>query len=149
MKRTLKHPGAILGAMVLCLMLSSMCILAVPAAHNRHALTMICSGVFWFGMLAGYGLLIYVNIIRRKQTAGNEKRRTGIFTFFRNAYAGFVDALWIVSVLLLTASFFAERLQGSVQFVFAFMTVFMFHMHCILNGENFRYLYMLIRRDDK
>lgn len=145
----MKRPGMLLGAIVLCLLLSSMCILIVPAAHNRYALTMICSGVFWLGMPAGYGLLMYVNIIRKKQTADTEKFRAGIITFFRNAYAGIADALWIVSLLLLTASFFAESLQGSVQFVFAFMTVFMFHMHCILNGENFRYLYMMIRSDDK
>ncbi len=150
MNKRAEHPGVLLGAIVICLLMSSICILIVPLAHNRDELTMICSCVFWLGIVFGYGLLIYVGIKRRKYSESGGHRHIGIITFFRNAPARLIDGLWIASVLLLIVSVLTGRImQGYIQFVLAFLVVFLFHMHCFFNGENFRFLQIMIRRDDK
>lgn len=128
-----------------CLFLSSACVLMVPIAHNRKALTMLCSGMFWGFLLAGYAMLWFVNRFRQKQKQAVVKRRIGIITFFRNPPARMMDCICIIGIVLLLISMKASFMQGYLQFVLSFLVLFSFHMHCILNGENFQYMQNEIR----
>lgn len=149
MKKNIKHPVGVFLVIMLSILASSACILAVPAAHNRHGLTMLCSGIFWAGMAAGYGVLFYVNAVRRRSTDTASGHRAGIISFFRNTPARIADISGLVCIILLIISFSAEPMEGYLQFVLFFLIVFLFHMHCILNGENYRFLQLIIRRKAK
>lgn len=144
MKKYAKNRILQLVIIIVCLFISSACVLVVPVAHNRKALTMICSGLFWGFLFAGYLMFWLVNHFRKKQMATRGK--IGIITFFRNTPAKLMDCICIAGIILLLISVKAEFLQGYLQYIISFLVLFSFHMHCILNGENFQYMCNEIRR---
>lgn len=145
MKKEAKNSIWQFAVMIGCLFLSSACVLIVPAAHYQTVLTMICSGLFWGFLLAGYAMLWFVNHFRKKQKQTAARRRVGIITFFRNPFAGIMDGICIIGIVLLLISTKVSLMQGYLQFVLSFLVLFSFHMHCILNGENFKYMQNEIR----
>lgn len=146
MKKQAKNRILQLVIIIGCLLLSSACVLMVPIAHNRKTLTMLCSGMFWGFLLAGYVMFWLVNHFRKKQEQATVKRRIGIVTFFRNPVAKLMDCICVVGIVVLLISVKAEFLQGYLQYMISFLVLFSFHMHCILNGENFQYMQNEIRR---
>ena len=145
MKRQAKNRIVLLLVIAGCLLCSSACVLFVPMIHNHSALTILCSSAFWGFLIIGYGLLWMINWKRRKQMKKGEKRRIGIITFFRNPPAKMMDFICLAGILILIISSFAAPLQGYLQYVLSFLVIFSFHMHCILNGEIFRYMQTEIR----
>ena len=145
MKKQVKNRILQLIIIIGCLFLSSACVLMVPIAHNQKALTMLCSIMFWGFLLAGYLMFWFINHSRKKQKQKLTKRRVGIVTFFRNSPAKLMDCICIVGIILLLISAKAELLQGYLQYIISFLVLFSFHMHCILNGENFQYIQNEIR----
>ena len=125
---------------IVCLLASSACILIVPVAHNQKGLTMLCSSLFWSLMLIGYVLFWRIYHVRKKQIRKASKHRIGILVFFQNTMARCEDCLFFAGIVLLLISMKATFLQGYIQFVLCCLVLFSFHMHCILNGNVYRYI---------
>lgn len=145
MKEQAKNVIIQLFIIIGCLLLSSACVLLVPIAHNQKVLTTLCASVFWGFLLAGYGMFWIVNFFRRKQEHTAGKRRIGIVTFFRNPPAKLMDCICITGIILLVISAWAEFLQGYLQYIISFLVLFSFHMHCIFNGDTYKYMQNEIR----
>lgn len=132
-----------------CLLASSACILLVPVAHNQKGLTMLCSSLFWGFMLIGDGRFWRIYHVRKKQIRKLGKHRIGILAFFQNPMAKCADCLFFAGMILLLISMKAAFLQGYIQFILCCLVLFSFHMHCILNGNVYRYILLETGRERK
>lgn len=98
---------------------------------------------FWTTGLGSLTLFGIVNQGRKKQLKGrmdSKNRKMGIICFFSNVWAKAADGAFVASFigLVVFAVFFP---QSYMVFIFAFISVFTFLMHCMLNGENFKYIW--------
>lgn len=116
--------------------------------------------LFWGFLIAAYVLLAVVNSKRKKLDKDNKedsqnyrdehaKRYTnahkkgnkpGIITFGSSRLAIVFDIVMIIALILTIVFSFIPPL-GSIAVVCFSVLVFAIHMHCILNGVNFRYIY--------
>lgn len=112
--------------------------------------------LFWGCLIAAYVLLAVINEKRKKSEARrktdlyeNETRkvaskrnsnRPGIINFCSNKYAMIFDTLMVV-FLILTIVFSFIPVLNSVAIICISVLIFSVHMHCVLNGMNFRYIF--------
>jgi MFS family permease len=112
--------------------------------NNELIIAYMIGGAFWAGILAGYSLFIILNK-KRKKLAEKQKMRSrplrGAFCFFQTRNGMVADITCgislIASVILISAA------GSSWQWItFIIISVFLFslQMHCILNGENYKYI---------
>ncbi len=122
--------------------------LVMPVASKRSLegkpTLLLWNGIwFWTTGLSSLILFGIVNQGRKKQLKGRKNlknRKMGIICFFSNTWAKAADGAFVVSLIGLVA-FMGLFPQSYMVFVFAFICVFTFLMHCILNGENFKYIW--------
>ncbi len=95
---------------------------------------------FWLGLLIGYILLFVLNRNRKRYDNTALTRRAGIICFFSNRYATVFDILLAVS-LIVTVLFFVLLSYHSEAIIALCICLFSLHMHIILNGINFQYIY--------
>ncbi len=122
--------------------------LVMPVASKRSLegkpTLLLWNGIwFWTTGLSSLTLLGIVNRERKKQLKGrtnSKNRKMGIICFFSNVWAKAADGAFVASFigLVVFAVFFP---QSYMVFIFAFISVFTFLMHCMLNGENFKYIW--------
>lgn len=98
---------------------------------------------FWTTGLSSLTLFGIVNRGRKKQLKGRtnlKNGKKGIICFFSNVWAKAADGAFFASFigLVIFVVFFP---QSYVVFILAFTSVFTFLMHCMLNGENFKYIW--------
>ena len=106
--------------------------------------------VFWLG-LAGEQFFIWrANSIRKSIEKSGKFRKfksgIGVISFLRTEaglIADVVLALSLITLLILIGFGVGENV---VQYIFIFLLVLSFRMHCILNGKNFRYKKYLAKR---
>lgn len=138
---------------LICLAVSSFSILGVVNAsfdenYGSKAAAITVAVAFWAGLIIGYALLIKLNINRRASAVKIGRFKTGgcqfgIFKFFRNKEATVADIVMMLSLI----SFIIFRILDDVS-VYLDLTVialliYSFHLHCILNGQNYRYIKLL------
>ena len=125
--------------------LMSLVFLVMPYAAEQNlagdALPQILSGAwFWATFAIGYGLFFLFNRKRKKEDgAARDTKRPGLLRFMGNRWAVVADCAFLAGV-----SAFVTVLLVAPQsyFVYALLSLvfFSFHMHCVLNGVNFRCL---------
>lgn len=126
---------------------SSSLILALFGNYTGSLINVIMAisvGVgFWLFLLMGYSLLLIINSHRKKRTNIQQKlgiRQWGIFNFFSNRYAFIFDIVLFVTLLLNVLSWFIPFLGDTLSVICIAVFVFSLHMHCILNGINYKYI---------
>lgn len=100
---------------------------------------------FWTTGLSSLTLFGIVNRGRKRQLKGRtnlkmKNRKMGIICFFSNVWAKAADGAFVASFIGLVV-FVVFFPHSYVVFIFAFTSVFTFLMHCMLNGENFEYIW--------
>lgn len=137
------------GSMGSLSMMSSVFLL-IPSASKlslkgENWLILLVGLLFWCSLLCGCLLLSIANAKRRRLL--NNSQRSGIknwgaLKLCSNNYARVADALLLIALigLLICIVFFPDN-DGIFLFITA--TVFSFNMHCLLNGENFKYVLTL------
>ena len=122
--------------------------LVMPVASKKSfegkPTLLLWNGVwFWTTGLSSLILFVIVNQGRKKQLKGRtnlKNQKAGIICFFSNTWAKAADGAFIVSLVGLVG-FMVFLPQSYMVFIFMFFFVFTFLMHCILNGENFKYIW--------
>lgn len=132
--------------------------------YNGNAFNIIMAyavGVLFWGLfIASYVLLAVLNSKRKKLEAEKKEenvnnteehsnryaasrkksRKPGIITFCSNKYAMIFDILMILMLILTVVFSFIPALSSIAVICFAVL-IFSIHMHCVLNGVNFRYIH--------
>lgn len=89
---------------------------------------------FWIGLLVCYG--IQVAVFQKEKNPGKRKL-PAVVRFFSNRYALVADIMLLLSfVIVILMNRFA--VQGVIAFLFIAVFYLSFHMHCLLNGANYR-----------
>lgn len=122
---------------------------SISSGRTQPKITMLCSSLFWGFMLIGDGLFWRIYHVRKKQIRKLGKHRIGILAFFQNPMAKCADCLFFAGMILLLISMKAAFLQGYIQFILCCLVLFSFHMHCILNGNVYRYILLETGRERK
>ncbi|MDR2420909.1 MAG: hypothetical protein LBD49_02225 [Oscillospiraceae bacterium] len=125
---------------VLCMFLMSLSFLFMPYASA--AALRVSGAWFWATLLAGYGLFTAADRGRKKLTAKRKKKtpkaRPGIARVFANGWARAADIACAASAAgFLSVMLAAPRSRAAYPLLST--VVFTAHMHCVLNGENFRF----------
>lgn len=108
----------------------------------------IVSGILtWLGLIGTIFVAIKINIyIKAFKTNKNEKPQLGLTHFFQNKEAFFIDIVMFVAICgFVLSKFLLNNIVAS--FVLLALFVFSFGMHCMLNGENYRYFKIKTGRD--
>ncbi len=111
--------------------------------------------LFWGFLILGYIMFAIVNSKRKKSEKNSSnkserkritKEKPGIICFFSNKAAMYFDFIMIISFVLTVVFSFIPILNKALCVVFMAILVFSIHMHCILNGVNFKYIYIISNR---
>lgn len=141
-------PKILFFVLIVFMFLFAASFLVMPVAAKRSLAgksdLLLWNGIwFWTTGLSSLILFEIINQGRKKQLKGRKNpknQKIGIIRFFSNAWAKAADGAFVASLigLVVVMVFFP---QSYMVFLFAFISVFTFLMHCILNGENFKYIW--------
>lgn len=109
---------------------------------NKQGLLMFTGAMFWITLAVSLLTTIIVSVFRkkyRKEKRIFKKTKPGIVNFFSNPVAKIADIAMIVFAVIFAvfAIFFSE---SYLLYIFFSLTIFSFFMHCVLNGENYKYI---------
>ena len=118
---------------------------------QQKTIGFLIGAVFWLGLIAGYILLWFINKYRKEHIAKSKKRwrkrKPGIISFFQSFYGMIADVLCLLSFdAALISAILADKKPGWLTYFLIAFFIFSLQMHGILNGENFRYISLLINK---
>lgn len=119
--------------------------------RNAMAWTVALGLMFWLGLSGAVLMGMRIDLARRRSAVFRQRCRQssgiGMFHFFSNGPAASMDLCMFLS---LAAFLLMERLLPDApgRSVALALFVFSFGMHCMLNGNCYRYLKFRIRREN-
>ncbi|MDF2820879.1 MAG: hypothetical protein K0R15_1320 [Clostridiales bacterium] len=133
---------------VVALLVSSYSLLCIPYASNLAQngdvlLRNLWAAVFWLTLILGYGTFFIVELSRKKTTTKTKKGKKalpGIIKFYSNSLAKVVDIIFAVSIILILVLQFINGINEYLSYALLSTSLFLFHMHCFVNGENYRWI---------
>lgn len=136
------------------LLLLSVSIVLMPFSVSLEAKTYLpiylTGSLFWVGLIGTIVTAINVNKSRKHSRSFNEKypdlKQLGVIHFFKNTPAKITDILMVISAVgFIVFRLFSDNIV--LQFIIIALFVFLFGMHCMLNGINYIYLNYNSRRE--
>lgn len=113
-----------------------------------QALGFVPGIMFWLGLITGATLQFLLEARRKTffKTYGADpgklpRPRNGLLTFASDPIAKVIDLLLPVCLLVTVVAFVATQGFGTVCFVGIALTVFLFCLHCILNGRIWAFVF--------
>ena len=106
----------------------------------------ITGGAFWAFLILGYVLVFIMGFRRRKilkkYDSGKKPSicRPGIIRFFSNKTAGFCDSVFLISLVGFLICQFVSIRNELIIYSLLSITICFFHMHCMFNGNNYKYI---------
>lgn len=120
----------------------------------------VLTGVlFWMFLILGYIALAVISGHRKsyqkridnpdsnKRSNRETKKRPGIICFFVNPKATVADVVMIISFIINLVFIFIPSVNQVIAVIMIAVFAFAVHMHCILNGVNFRYIAHISKND--
>lgn len=102
------------------------------------------------GLHADWGRAVLENLSRPKEANSQARQASNRNScIFQNPMAKCADCLFFAGMILLLISMKVAFLQGYIQFILCCLVLFSFHMHCILNGNVYRYILLETGRERK
>lgn len=138
------------------LFLMSLSIAFMPIAskyRDTNILSTVFTGLtFWVGLIGSILIMIWINQRRKKDSCFNKlhpnAKQLGVVHFFQNKSAACADTAMFVALLgLIITKLTADSIIVPFMFLAAF--VFLFGMHCMLNGICYKYLNYRIKRGNE
>lgn len=133
-------------AAIASLFVSSACIVFVPFVYERHTAKLICSFGFWTFLIIGYVLIFFMKRRSRKIGFKSDKKRIGLFTFFKNPFAKAIDILLFIMLTLFVVLMLLKQGEGFIQYIILFVVLFLIHMHSLFNSDVYQYIQLEVRR---
>ena len=99
--------------------------------------------IFWIGLILEQVWISQINKMRKELEKEDKRKqprlKPGIISIFQTEEGAKADIAFAVSFLILIILMIFEIGTNVLQYIFIFLSVLTFRMHCILNGKNFRY----------
>ena len=164
----LKQDVKLMKFVIAALALSSFSLIfTIFGDYNGNTLNVIVAVtvgvVFWLFLILGYVVFSRIAVHRKqyektqnisrsdndKPRKDDNKKKPGIICFFSNPYAVAADIALLVSLAVNVIFLFIPSVNQVAETIFIAILVFSLHMHCILNGVNFKYTYDLSNSKQK
>ena len=134
-------------AAVACWVVFSSSFVVMHSASNAlvngdKSLAIVAGFLFWIPLVIATTLLTLINLARRKVEGRKKKRKRqwGVYSFFtcKPGYiADFMCICWFTSFVI---CLFTPSREQIITMIFFALFVLAFCMHCLFNGETFRYV---------
>ena len=116
-------------------------------------LKVFASSLFWVGLILEQ-IFIWKSNKLRKSIEKSQSGRTpqglpGICSFFKTKVGFIVDIVFILSIIIYIVLSIGNWGIRVAQYIFLFLIVLSFRLHCITNGKNYKYKLYLQRRRAK
>ena len=99
--------------------------------------------IFWIGLILEQVLISQASKIRieleKEEKRMQPRLKPGIISIFQTEEGTKADIAFAVSFFILIILMIFDIGTNVLQYIFIFLSVLTFRMHCILNGKNFRY----------
>lgn len=99
--------------------------------------------IFWIGLILEQVFISQANKMRleleKKDKRKQPRLKPGVISIFQTEEGAKADITFAVSFLILIILMIFDIGTNVLQYIFIFLSVLTFRMHCILNGKNFRY----------
>ena len=132
---------------VFCFLLLGLTFILMPIDSDAteaetSVITLVTGVLFWFSLVMGLVTQVILSVRRKKNLSVNRKDglKIGFISFFKNIYATIADIGMVCSLIGLVITMIVTQSTGFLCYVFAGIFVFLFCMHCILNGKVFYYI---------
>lgn len=152
MKTSLRYKVYLILSLIFSAISSSailLCMLKVEESAEK-SLMIIISTMFWLGLILEQVFIWLVNGLRKNMQSRAEKINIsgypGICSFFKSEFGFFTDVVLIISIIALIVLNIGKWELENLNFIFLFLLVLSFRLHCIANGKNYRYKRYLIQR---
>lgn len=107
--------------------------------------------IFWLGLIAEQILIWKSNSIRKSIEKSSEFRKIkpgiGVISFARTEAGLIADVVLAISFIVLLILMIFSIGENVLQYIFIFLLVLSFRLHCIFNGQNFRYKKILEKEE--
>lgn len=115
---------------------------SISLNEGRDTFLYFVGALFWISLLLSQVMMFCVTLKRKKYYKNKEKRifskLPSAFVFFSSKEAKIADILMILMIVAFVISVFAT--DNYLIYVFLFLSVLMFEIHCVLNGKNYIYM---------
>ena len=120
---------------------------------KEFLLKIFASTLFWVGLILEQIFIWKSNKLRNSIEKTQPGRRLqglpGICSFFKTEVGFIVDIVFILSIIIYIVLSIGNWGIKVAQYIFLFLIVLSFRLHCITNGKNYRYKLYLQRRRAK
>ena len=133
-----------------CMLLLALSFILMPVANEKSMdgenWWLILSGLlFWIPLILGYLFFFITDRLRRKIIKQKSRNQTkiktwGIFRIGTNPEALIFDVGFAICLLAFLI-FLILKADNLITYVFLCLTIFAFHMHCMLNGVNYNNIF--------
>lgn len=157
MKQLILKFTHMMNAAIVCSFVSSFallsCIFIGMNEVSDKIIGIIFPIIFWLGLIVEQILIWKSNAVRKEiENIGETRKfrgRPGIINIWKNRYGAIADIVCIASLLQLVVFTIIGIGEEAIQYILIFLLVLSFRLHCILNGQNFRYKKYLEKRKVK
>lgn len=126
------------------------CIFIGTDEVTNKVLKLVFPMVFWIGLVVEQFFIWKANSLRKQIEATVKKRRIrmnpGIVSILQTQAGAIIDIVFVISLVVFIILMVAGIGEKAIQYIFIFLLVLSFRLHCILNGKNFRYKKILAKR---
>ena len=126
------------------------CILIGTDEATNKVLRLVFPIVFWLGLIAEQVFIWKANSLRKHFEATGKKRgikmNPGIISILQTEAGAIADIVFAISLVVFVILMATGVGEKAIQYIFIFLLVLSFRLHCILNGKNFRYKKFLAKR---
>lgn len=138
---------------IICSLISSVSLLFSMLDVNDSkdfVFKIFASSLFWIGLIAEQIFIWKVNKFRKNMESKLSVRKIqglpGICSFFKTESGFIADIVLILSFITCIVLAIGNWGVNVTQYIFIFLLVLSFRLHCILNGKNFRYKKIIAKR---
>ena len=154
MRQTYKEHRVLLMASVIFSVLSSFAIsfIAFALKYDAKWAKIPISLLFWLGLIGEQVCFWLANSILKKLLPTIKIRfnpKPGLISPFSTSMGAIADIVFVVSFIAFIIFCIFNIGKDNIQYIFLFLLVLSFRLHCILNGKNFWYSNLLSRRDKR
>lgn len=132
----------------------SLLLILIKVEESKEFLMMIISSlIFWLCLIGEQAFLWYANKQRKEIERSIPDFKVqglpGICSVFKTLPGMISDIVFAVSTVIYVILLIGKWGENDAQYVFLFLMVLSFRLHCVANGKNYRYKQYLHKRRAK
>lgn len=154
MKEQIRKHSLLLTLSIIFSFVSSASILLCIFAERRDLplFLFLIPMIFWLGLIGEQILFWSANSVLKKIIGTGKIRRLrarpGIIAPLQTRWGIIADFIFVISLIVFAIMAIVSPSSDAIQFIFLFLIVFSFRIHCIANGKNYKYKkYLTYGRD--